>query len=151
MKIGGVVGKGNNQQRFEVKKLFTAPDGRDMEESPIISGSLAVLFAARGSIGFAKDSDNHIALYIKEELGLGAGADIDVKKMLSNVLGNAGKILILLDNGNNALNLIVNVINVPEDTGEGNFNGILNFVPDNYSNWSGNFPTEGAFFYGSTN
>ncbi|WP_253731604.1 hypothetical protein [Treponema denticola] len=67
--------KGNNQQCFEVKKLFTAPDGRDMEESPIISGSLAVLFAARGSIGFAKDSDNHIALYIKEELGLGAGAD----------------------------------------------------------------------------
>ncbi|WP_427193423.1 hypothetical protein [Treponema denticola] len=59
---------------------YTDPDGRDIEESPIISGSLAVLFAACGSIGFAKDCDNHIALYIKEELGLGAGADIDVKK-----------------------------------------------------------------------
>ncbi|EMB47829.1 MULTISPECIES: hypothetical protein [Treponema] len=85
---------GYSQRSFELYNpiKYTAPDGRDMEESPIISGSLAVLFAARGSIGFAKDSDNHIALYIKEELGLGAGADIDVKKMLSNVLGNAGKI-----------------------------------------------------------
>jgi|GEM_PF-1655404 len=128
---------------------YVDPDGRDIEESPIISGSLAILLAARGSIGFAKDSNNHIALYIKGELGLGAGTDIDVKKGLFNALGNVGKILTLLDNGNSALNLIVNAINVPEDTGEGNFNGILNFVPDNYSNWSGNLPTEGAFFIGA--
>ena len=207
MKIGRGIGKGNNQQRFEVKKLlsdksvfpslttapiddeaekhnenlsgmggvfnvvnlhvyhyagysqrsfelynsikYVDPDGRDIEESPIVSGSLAILLAARGSIGFAKDSNNHIALYIKGELGLGAGTDIDVKKGLSNALGNVGKILTLLDNGNSVLNLIVNAINVPEDTGEGNFNGILNFVPDNYSNWSGNLPTEGAFFMGA--
>nr|WP_225969468.1 RHS repeat-associated core domain-containing protein [Treponema pedis] len=128
---------------------YIDPDGRDIEESPIISGSLAILLAARGSIGFAKDSNNHIALYIKLELGLGAGTDIDAKKTLSNVLGNIGKILALLDTGNTALNLIVNAINVPEDTEEGNFNGILNFVPDNYSKWSGNLPTEGAFLIGA--
>ena len=128
---------------------YVDPDGRDIEEFPIVSGSLAILLAARGSIGFAKYSNNHIALYIKGELGLGAGTDIDVKKGLSNALGNVGKILTLLDNGNSVLNLIVNAINVPEDTGEGNFNGILNFVPDNYSNWSGNLPTEGAFFIGA--
>ena len=57
---------------------YNDPDGRDMEEFPIISGSLAILLAARGSIGFAKDSNNHIALYIKGELGLGAGTDIDL-------------------------------------------------------------------------
>ncbi|EGC77707.1 hypothetical protein [Treponema denticola] len=144
---------GYSQRSFELYNLvkYVDPDGRDIEESPIVSGSLAILLAARGSIGFAKDSNNHIALYIKGELGLGAGTDIDVKKGLSNALGNVGKILTLLDNGNSVLNLIVNAINVPEDTGEGNFNGILNFVPDNYSNWSGNLPTEGAFFYGSTN
>uniref|UniRef100_UPI0004678A73 RHS repeat domain-containing protein n=2 Tax=Treponema pedis TaxID=409322 RepID=UPI0004678A73 len=127
---------------------YTDPDGEDIEESPIISGSLAILLAARGSIGFAKDSNNHIALYIKGELGLGAGTDIDFKQQLSNALGTAGKLLKLLDKGNTALNLIVNAINVPEDTGEGNFNGILQFVPDNYSKWSGNLPTEGAFFIG---
>ena len=60
---------------------YNDPDGRDMEEFPIISGSLAILLAARGSIGFAKDSNNHIALYIKGELGLGAGTDIDLTEL----------------------------------------------------------------------
>ena len=60
---------------------YNDPDGRDMEEFPIISGSLAILLAVRGSIGFAKDSNNHIALYIKGELGLGAGTDIDLTEL----------------------------------------------------------------------
>ena len=74
---------GYSQRSFELYNSikYADPDGRDIEESPIVSGSLAILLAARGSIGFAKDSNNHIALYIKGELGLGAGTDIDLTEL----------------------------------------------------------------------
>ena len=128
---------------------YTDPDGKDIEESPFLSGSLAVLLAGRGSMGLAKDSNNHIALYLKTEIGVGAGTDIDFKGTLTQALGIGGKILNLLDKGDTVANLVANALTTPEDTGKGNFDGILTFMPENFSDWAGKLPSEGACFIGA--
>ena len=140
---------GNNPVRY------IDPDGRDIEETPIISVSIGVLGAARASAGFAIDSDEAAAIYCKLELGIGAGTSIGLSKLFSGAIQKTfnlmSKIIGYLNNSMSGVEIGKDIVNIPEDTGAGNLEwkylDCIDIRWETEKNWK-TPPVEAALFIG---
>lgn len=131
---------------------YVDPDGNDIRETSITSKSVSLLGALRGALGFAKDSNGEISIFVKLEVGIGGvgGEILD--------FGNAFKlfnaIADFISYTNTDLDAIENLISAPEDTGKGNFSdlpnllGVVSFKHEDFSDWNGYLPVEAAVLVG---
>ena len=137
---------GNNPVRY------IDPDGNDIRETSLKSKSIAAIVGGRGSIGFAKDSNGELAVFIKVEAGIGFGGDIykfgDVLKTFEKVADFLSELQIDYD-------AIDNFMSTPKDSGQGNFSdlpnlfGVFSFKHEDFSSWNGKVPSEAAFMLGA--
>ena len=138
---------GNNPVRY------IDPDGNDIAEVTLYSASIAALAAVRLSIGIAIDSRNNVALFLKEEIGVGAGTDFGVDKLLKNFVketkvlffDNISKTISYTESG---IEIMGNLLTPPEDTGKGNLSGIFTNKIETSKNWK-SAPVDAAIFIGA--
>ena len=138
---------GNNPVRY------IDPDGNDIAEVTLYSASIAALAAVRLSIGIAIDSRNNVALFLKEEIGVGAGTDFGVDKLLKNFVketkvlffDNISKTISYTESG---IEIMGNLLTPPEDTGKGNLSGIFTNKIETTKNWK-SAPVDAAIFIGA--
>ena len=127
------------------------PDGNDIEETPLLSDSIAVMGAVRVSGGIAVDSNGIIAFYAKVELGVGAGTSVGLSKLFT---GNLRLQMKLIEDVCNyysklqcGLDISDDIINLPDDTGAGNIEKEFYFKYETEKDWA-QAPTESAIFFG---
>ena len=132
---------------------YVDPDGRDIRESPFDSKSVAALGALTGSASLAKDSEGNYAIFVKVEVGIGFGGDI---YKIGDILKTFDFISNCISNLKGGYDVLENLISTPEDTGQGNFSdlpnflGIFSFRHENSQTWKENLPTEAAVIVGAT-
>ena len=129
---------------------YIDPDGRDIEEVPVLSVTAGFCAAARLSVGVAVDSKGNIAIYGKIEGGVGAGADTGLDKPIcsfSKGISLLSKVIDSITYTESCVEFLGNVISLPEDTGEGNLSAGLSLKGETIKDWV-SVPVVGAFFGG---